>query len=219
MVLNKYFIAFFALLLVACGGFHPRGVMIDGDAGNFGSIIGSKFYIEGNNFSSYANELRKSLVAYKATIVKDDKDADYIINLQDVAKGSQLRSIVGGASNNTYQLTFNVVYNVVRPDVKDPVIPNKTLSTQQFWQSNAGVVLSQSNEANRQYSSLQSQLINNMLNQIAALLPSKDNSTAIKSKSTKKSTKETKASGSTSGSTVEESSSEDTSSNTNSNTN
>ena len=192
MILKKYIIALFALLLMACG-FHPRGVMLDGDAGNFGSIIGSKFYIEGNNFSSYANELRRSLIAYKAQVVTDDKDADYIINLQNVAKSSQMTSVVGGASNNTYQLTLKASYNIVRPDVEEPVIPNKTISTQQFWQSNAGVVLSQSNEANRQYDYLQTQLINNMLGQIAALLPSKDDSTGSKATSTNKSTKKTKS--------------------------
>ena len=81
MLLKKYFIALFALMLVACG-FHPRGVMLDGNAGNFGSIVGAKFFIEDNNFSSYANDLRKNLISYKAQIVTDDKDADYIINIQ-----------------------------------------------------------------------------------------------------------------------------------------
>ena len=192
MVLKKYFIILFAFMLVACG-FHPRGVMLDGDVGNFGSIMGSKFYIEDNNFSSYANELRRSLISYKAQVVTDDKDADYIINLQNVAKTSQLTSVVGGASNNTYQLILTVAYNIVRPDVKEPVIPNKTLKAQQFWQSNAGVVLSQSNEANRQYDYLQTQLMNNMLNQIAALLPSKNNAISSKSATSEKSSQKTKS--------------------------
>ena len=163
MVMKKYFVLVFTLLLAACG-FHPRGVMIDGDAGNFGSIMGTKFFIEDNNFSSYANELRRSLISYKADVVTDDKDADYIINLQNVAKTSLMTSVFCGASKNSYQFILTFSYNIVRPDVEEPVIPNKTLSTQQFWQSNAGVVLSQSNEANRQYDYLQTQLINNMLN-------------------------------------------------------
>ena len=107
MILKKYFILVFTFLLVACSGsgFHPRGVVIDGaNAGNFGSIIGTKFYIEDNNFSSYANKLRRSLISYKAQVVTDDKDADFIINLPNVAKGSQMTSVVGGASNNTYLL-------------------------------------------------------------------------------------------------------------------
>jgi LPS-assembly lipoprotein len=197
MVMKKYFVLIFVLLSTACG-FHPRGVMIDGDAGNFGSIIGAKFFIEDNNFSSYANELRRSLISYKADVVNDDKDADYIINLQNVAKTSQMTSVVGGASNNTYQLKLTVAYNIVRPDVEEPIIPNKTLSNQQFWQSNAGVVLSQSNEANRQYDYLQGQLINNMLNQVAALLPAKDNSTdSSKDSSTNKSKKKTNSTANT----------------------
>ncbi|MFT4693244.1 MAG: LPS-assembly lipoprotein [Francisella sp.] len=197
MVMKKYFVLVFVLLSAACG-FHPRGVIIDGDAGNFGSIIGAKFFIEDNNFSSYANELRRSLISYKADVVSDDKDADYIINLQNVAKTSQMTSVVGGASNNTYQLKLTVAYNIVRPDVEEPIIPNKTLSNQQFWQSNAGVVLSQSNEANRQYDYLQGQLINNMLNQIAALLPAKDSSTdSSKDSSTNKSKKKTNSTANT----------------------
>ncbi len=197
MVMKKYFVLIFVLLSAACG-FHPRGVMIDGDAGNFGSIIGAKFFIEDNNFSSYAIELRRNLISYKADVVNDDKDADYIINLQNVAKTSQMTSVVGGASNNTYQLKLTVAYNIVRPDVEEPIIPNKTLSTQQFWQSNAGVVLSQSNEANRQYDYLQGQLINNMLNQVAALLPAKDNSTDnSKDSSTNKSKKKTNSTANT----------------------
>ena len=197
MVMKKYFVLVFVLLSAACG-FHPRGVIIDGDAGNFGSIIGAKFFIEDNNFSSYANELRRSLISYKADVVNDDKDADYIINLQNVAKTSQMTSVVGGASNNTYQLKLTVAYNIVRPDVEEPIIPNKTLSNQQFWQSNAGVVLSQSNEANRQYDYLQGQLINNMLNQVAALLPAKDSSTdSSKDSSTNKSKKKTNSTANT----------------------
>ena len=198
MVLKKYCIVFFALLLVACG-FHPRGVMIDGNAGKFSSIIGLKFFIKDNNFSNYANELRKSLISYKAQVVTDDKDADYIINLQNVAKTSQLTSVVGGTTNNTYQLILTVAYNIVRPDVEKPIIPNKTLEAKQFWQSNSAVVLSQSNEANRQYDYLQTQLINNMLVQIAILLPNKgvvtDNKSLITNKSTKK-IKPTESSGS-----------------------
>jgi LPS-assembly lipoprotein len=58
--------------------------------------------------------------------------------------------------------------------VEEPIIPNKTLKTTQFWQSNAGIVLSQASEANRQYVYLQTQLINNMLQQIAILLPKTD---------------------------------------------
>ena len=197
MVMKKYFVLVFVLLSAACG-FHPRGVIIDGDAGNFGSIIGAKFFIEDNNFSSYANELRRSLISYKADVVNDDKDADYIINLQNVAKTSQMTSVVGGASNNTYQLKLTVAYNIVRPDVEEPIIPNKTLSNQQFWQSNAGVVLSQSNEANRQYDYLQGQLINNMLNQVAALLPAKDSSTdSSKDSSTNKCNKKTNSTANT----------------------
>lgn len=211
MVMKKYFVLVFTLMLVACG-FHPRGVMIDGDAGNFGSIMGAKFFIKDNNFSSYANELRRNLISYKADVVNDDKDADYIINLQNVAKSSQMTSVVGGASNNTYQLKLTVAYNIVRPDVEEPVIPNKTLSTQQFWQSNAGVVLSQSNEANRQYDYLQTQLINNMLNQVAALLPAKDNSTnSNKSSSTSKSKKKTDSTTTSAENLAKESSTEDNS--------
>ncbi len=175
MLLKKYFIALFSFMLVACG-FHPRGVMLDGNSGVFGSIVGSKFFIEDNKFSSYANDLRKSLISYKAIIVTDDKDADYIINLQNVAKTSKMTSVVGGSSNNTYQLKLTVAYNIVRSGVKEPVIPNKSLSTKKFWQSNASLSLSQSDAANIQYTYLQGQLVNKMLHQIAVLLPEKDTS-------------------------------------------
>ena len=155
---------------------------------------------------------RSILISYKADVVTDDKDADYIINLQNVAKTSQMTSVVGGASNNTYQLKLTVAYNIVRPDVEEPVIPNKTLSTQQFWKSNAGVVLSQSNEANRQYDYLQTQLINNMLNQVAALLPEKDNSTnSNKSSSTSKYKKKTDSTTKSAENVAKESSTEDNS--------
>ena len=186
MVLKKYFIVLFALMLVACG-FHPRGVIIDGSTGGFSNFSGTTFFIATNNFDSYANDLRKRLIAYKAKVVKDDEDADYIINLQDLAKNSQLTGIVGGATNNTYLLKLTLAYNIVKPDVEEPIIPNKKLSAQQFWQSNAAIVLSQSNEANRQYRYIQSQLINNMINQMAALLPDKDSLTDTTKKSTKKS--------------------------------
>lgn len=88
-------------------------------------------------------------------------------------KESQLTSIVGGASNNTFQLIYTATYNVVKPDDKTPVIPNKSINAQQFWQSNSGTQLAQNNEANRIYSYLEGQLVNNMITQIAALLPSK----------------------------------------------
>lgn len=170
--INKYIvIIFFALMITACG-FHARGV---GDVGSFSNFRGMKIYIKSNNFSSYARELRRNLLAYKADVVKDDEDADYIINLQSLVKSSQLISVVGGASNNNYRLILRLSYNVVKPNVKEPVIPNKSLQTAQFWQTNSGIVLSQASEANRQYVYLQTQLINNMLQQIAILLPKTDN--------------------------------------------
>ena len=170
--IDKYFLMIiFALIITACG-FHPRGV---GDVGNFSKFRGMKIYIASNNFSGYARELRRSLLAYKSIIVEDNEDADYIINLQNVLKTNKLISVVGGASNNNYQLILNVSYNVVKPNTEEPVIPNKTLETRQFWQSNSGIVLSQASEASRQYVYLQTQLINNMLQQIAILLPKVDN--------------------------------------------
>ncbi|AXA33878.1 LPS assembly lipoprotein LptE [Francisella adeliensis] len=170
--INKYiFVMFFALIITACG-FHARGV---GNVGSFSNFRGMKICIKSNNFSNYARELQRNLVAYKAIIVEDDEDADYIINLQSVVKDNKLISVVGGASNNNYQLILRMSYNVVKPNVEDPIIPNKTLETRQFWQSNSGIVLSQASEANRQYVYLQTQLINNMLQQIAILLPKVDN--------------------------------------------
>ncbi|AIT08696.1 hypothetical protein LO80_01045 [Candidatus Francisella endociliophora] len=186
-MMKKYIALVLAFLLaLASCGFHPRGVITGANAGNFNSIIGSKFYIQGNNFSSFANDVRSSLNGYKAQIVTDEKAADYIINIQNVQKRSQMTSVVGGASNNTYQLIYTVTYNVVRPDEKTPVIPNKSLSTQQFWQSNTGTQLAQNSEADRIYTYLQGQLVNNMISQVAALLPSKDNSQQKSSTKTKK---------------------------------
>ncbi|QIV94540.1 LPS assembly lipoprotein LptE [Allofrancisella frigidaquae] len=179
--MKRYILVLFIILLSSCG-FHPRGVSINGGVSTFDSIVGTKFYIESNDFDQYANELRKTLVSYKANIVTNDKDADYIINIQDAAKTSQMTSVVGGASNNTYQLIYTVTYNIVKPYDETPVVPNKTLSTQQFWQSNSGTVLAQDNEASRTYNYLQDQLVNNMVNQIALLLPeqvSNDTTTSI----------------------------------------
>lgn len=170
--INKYIIIiFFALIITACG-FHARGV---GDVGNFSNFRGMKIYIKSNNFDGYARELRRNLLAYDADVVEDEEDANYIINLQSLSKENRLISVVGGASNNNYTLILRISYNVVKPNVKEPVIPNKSLQTTQFWQSNSGIVLSQASEANRQYVYLQTQLINNMLQQIAILLPKTSN--------------------------------------------
>lgn len=183
--MRKYISIALVFLLTACG-FHPRGVITADNAGSFGNIIGTKFYVEANNFNPFANDIRSSLSGYKAKIVNDEKDADYIINIQDVQKRSQLTSVVGGASNNTYQLIYAVKYNVVKPNEKTPVIPNKVLNTQQFWQSNTGTQLAQNNEADRIYKYLQSQLVNNMVSQMAALLPDDTSSYDSKSQSDNK---------------------------------
>lgn len=192
--MRKYIAIVLAFLLTACG-FHPRGVITADNAGNFSSIIGTKFYVQANNFNSFANDVRSSLNGYKAKIVTDEKDADYIINIQNVQKRSQMTSVVGGASNNTYQLIYAVKYNVVKPNEKTPIIPDKVLNTQQFWQSNTGTQLAQNSEADRIYTYLQGQLVNNMVSQMAALLPDNASSDQSKSKkdneeSSKKSTEE-----------------------------
>ncbi|QIW10177.1 LPS assembly lipoprotein LptE [Francisella sp. LA112445] len=170
--MKKYIILIFALLLGSCG-FHPRGVVSSSNAGNYSSLVGTKFYIAANGYNSWASDIKSGLQPYKAIIVTDEKQADYIINIQDVKKDSKLTSVVGGASNNTYQLFYNFTYNVVKPNDKTPVIPNKTISAQQFWQSNSGTQLAQNAQAQRIYDYLQSGMVTNVINQIAALLPSK----------------------------------------------
>lgn len=175
--MKKYIAILLAFVLTSCG-FHPRGVITSENAGNFRSIIGAKFYIEGNNFDTFASGVRRSLTGYKAKVVSDEKDADYIINIQNADKKSQMTSVVGGASNNTYQLIYTATYNVVKPDDETPIIPNKSLNAQQFWQSNAGAQLAQNDEAKRIYTYLQQQLVNNMVSQMAALLPKEDHSSS-----------------------------------------
>ena len=174
--MKKYAILFFilALILASCG-FHPRGVVSDTstDAGNFSSLVGTKFYIENNNYNSISNDIKRNLKAYKAVIVSDEKTADYIINIQDVKEDSKLTSVVGGASNNTYQLYYRVTYNVVKPNNKTPVIPDNTIDAQQFWQSNSGTQLAQNYESERIFKYLQTSIVPRIVTQIAALLPSK----------------------------------------------
>ncbi|MED7788832.1 LPS assembly lipoprotein LptE [Francisella sp. 19X1-34] len=170
--MKKYIILIFILLLCSCG-FHRRGIESASGGGNYGSLVGTKFYIAANNYNSWATDLKSGLQSYKAIIVTDEKKADYIINIQSVKKDSKLTSVVGGASNNTYQLFYNFTYNVVKPKSKTPVIPNKTISAQQFWQSNSGTQLAQNAQAERIYNYLQSGMVTNIINQIAALLPSK----------------------------------------------
>ncbi|MBK2111167.1 hypothetical protein IB685_03105 [Francisella tularensis subsp. novicida FSC159] len=176
--IHTIFLFILSVVLLASCGFHPRGVLSDGNAGNFDSLVGTKVYIKADNFANFANALKRNLTNYNAIVVNDEKSADYIINIQDVKKESQLTSIIGGASNNTFQLIYTVTYNVVKPDDKTPVIPNKSVNAQQFWQSNSGTQLAQNNEANRIYSYLEGQLVNNMATQIAALLPSKNTTQA-----------------------------------------
>ncbi|WP_150466323.1 LPS assembly lipoprotein LptE [Francisella sp. SYW-9] len=170
--MKKYIIIIFVLLLCSCG-FHRRGIEGSSGGGNYSSLVGTKFYIAANNYNSWATDLKSSLQTYKAIIVTDEKQADYIINIQSVKKDSKLTSVVGGASNNTYQLFYNFTYNVVKPNDKTPVIPNKTISAQQFWQSNSGTQLAQNAQAERIYNYLQSGMVTNIIDQIAALLPSK----------------------------------------------
>ena len=165
---------FIATVILANCGFHPRGVLADGNAGNFDSLVGTKFYIQSNGYHSLINELRHNLIAYKAIVIKNEELADYIINIQQVNQSSQLTSIVGGASNNTYQLIYTITYNLVRPKIKIPVIPNTTINSQTFWQSNSGTQLAQNNESTRIYNYLQSNLVTRMILQIAELLPSKN---------------------------------------------
>ncbi|WP_206669166.1 hypothetical protein, partial [Brucella sp. 09RB8918] len=75
-----------------------------------------------------------------------------------------------------------------------PIVPNKTLSTQQFWQSNSGTVLAQDNEASRIYNYLQDQLATNMVNQIALFLPEQDNNSSNATTTSNKSQQNTSSS-------------------------
>ncbi|WP_169709717.1 LPS assembly lipoprotein LptE [Francisella halioticida] len=175
MKMRKYIILIFVFLLGSCGFLHPRGVVsaTSTDAGNFSSLVGTKFYIESNNHNSISNNIKRNLKAYKAIIVNDDKNADYIVNIQDVKEDTKLTSVVGGASNNTYQLYYRVTYNVVKPNNKTPVIPDNTIDAQQFWQSNSGTQLAQNYQADRIFNYLQTNTVPRIVTQIAALLPSK----------------------------------------------
>ncbi|AJI75384.1 lipopolysaccharide-assembly family protein [Francisella philomiragia subsp. philomiragia ATCC 25015] len=172
------FLLVIAAFLSSCG-FHLRGDLADGNAGNFSSLVDTKFYIynAGGAPPSLINELRRRLIGYQAVVLKNknqEKDADYIINIQEASQRTELTSIVGGASNNTYQAIYTITYNVVKPEVKTPVIPDKTVNAQMFWQSNSTTQLAQNNELVRIYDYQQSDLLTRIVLQIAELLPSKE---------------------------------------------
>ncbi len=190
MISNKlkstWFILFLVALLSSCG-WHLRGVGAGGD-----NLKGTKFYINDNNFNLFSNNLSKNLYNYKAEIVDDPKNADYVINIQDAKEGNELTSVVGGASNNTYLLSYTATYNVVKA-FKDPkedkdneVIPNKTARAEQYWQSNSTMQLAQNNEARRVYKNIQNDVSNQVINQIQILLPNDSSKSQAKAKGTKK---------------------------------
>ncbi|MEY8765582.1 MULTISPECIES: LPS-assembly lipoprotein LptE [Francisella] len=167
-----------ATLLSGCG-FHLRGDLADGNAGNFSSLIDTKFYIynAGGAPQSLINELRRRLIGYGAVVIrskKQEKYADYIINIQGATKNTQMTSIVGGASNNTFLAIYTITYNVVKPNVKTPVVPDSTVNAQMFWQSNSSTQLAQNNELVRIWGYLQSDLLTRIVLQVAELLPSKE---------------------------------------------
>ncbi|WP_432773792.1 LPS assembly lipoprotein LptE [Francisella salimarina] len=167
-----------ATLLSGCG-FHLRGDLADGNAGNFSSLIDTKFYIynAGGAPPSLITELRRRLIGYGATVIKSksqEEYADYIINIQSATKNTQMTSVVGGASNNTFLAIYTITYNVVKPKVKTPVVPDSTVNAQMFWQSNSSTQLAQNNELQRIWSYLQSDLMTRIVLQIAELLPSKE---------------------------------------------
>jgi len=159
-------------LLTSCGGWHPRGVGYGSD-----TLKGTKVYIDNNNFIQFGNQLADTIrSSYKAVVVNDPENAKYIINIQDATRGQRLTSVVGGASSNTYDLSFTVKYNVTTPEKDEndkyvEVIPNKTIIREQFWQSNSTMQLAQNNEADRIYKSITNDAIVAMLNQIATLVP------------------------------------------------
>ena len=161
--MKKYLILMLVILLSGCG-FHLRGVTSSNGENSLASIINKKFFIESNNFSSFATGLRIALTNSKAIIVTDNKKADYIINIKDVAKTSKTINIVGGASNKNYQLIYTVNYNVTQPNEKKPIIADKTLKNQQFFRSNASIQLAQDNKADRVYENLQKNVTTTMIN-------------------------------------------------------
>lgn len=123
------------------------------------------------------SELRRRLIGHGAIVIKNknnEKYADYIINIQGATKNTQLTSVVGGASNNTFLAIYTVTYNVVKPEVKTPVVPDSTVNAQMFWQSNATTQLAQNNELERIWNYLQADLLTRIVLQIAELLPSKE---------------------------------------------
>lgn len=69
-------------------GFILVGVLSDGNAGNFDSLVGTKIYIKADNFANFANALRRNLTNYNTIVVNDEKSSDYIINIQDVKRVS-----------------------------------------------------------------------------------------------------------------------------------
>ncbi|QUE32259.1 LPS assembly lipoprotein LptE [Francisella philomiragia] len=172
------FLLVIAAFLSSCG-FHLRGDLADGNAGNFSSLVDTKFYIynAGGAPPSLINELRRRLIGYQAIVLRKStqmKEADYIINIQGATKNTQMTSVVGGASNNTFLAIYTITYNVVKPKVKTPVVPDSTVNAQMFWQSNASTQLAQNNELLRIWDYLQSDLLTRIVLQIAELLPSKE---------------------------------------------
>jgi LPS-assembly lipoprotein len=178
-----YVMILIVTLLTSCGGWHPRGVGYGSDV-----LKGTKVYIENNNFIQFGNQLASTIrSSYKAVVVNDPQNAQYIINIQDASQKSQITSVVGGASSNTYDLSFTVKYNVTTPE-KDKdgkyieVIPNKTIKRDQFWQSNSTMQLAQNNEATRVYSNITNDATIAMINQIAILLPANSHDSTVVAK-------------------------------------
>ena len=171
--LKYLFIVVAFMLLVSCG-FHLRGLNSNG---SFASLKNDKIYINDNGFIKF-KKILKSKLDGNAILVNSEKDADYIINISNAETSKQRSMTLGGSSSATYDLKYIVNYSVTtNSDDKDKkeIVPSKTLSVKQLWQTNATIQLATTSEENKIYNNLKSQIANNLITQMTTIIANKSN--------------------------------------------
>lgn len=165
----QYFLFFVVLLLAGCG-FHLRGIL------NLAPQLNNTYIQSDAPNSKFTQILKRLLIANHINVVDSPAQATAILKLSNVSSTNALTSLSGGAEAGQYTLYGSVQFSVIDAQTKQVLIPPRLVENTTTFSSNATQALSTQAQINDLMNTLQNEIAQNIVNQLAKI-PTPSNAT------------------------------------------
>ncbi len=160
---SKYIALLFALFLLAGCGFHLRGIL------KLPPQLDSTYIQSDAPNSAFTQILQRLLIANHINVVSSPDQATATLTLSDLTTTNALTSLSGGAEAGQYTLYGSVQFSVTDNRTGKLLIPPTMVQNTRTFDSNATQALSAQAKINDLMSTLQNEMAQNIMNQLAKI--------------------------------------------------